>query len=77
MQVTVRAFANAADSLGWRELLAECAAHQSPREIINTLTPGFAPGVWRVAVDCEYHSWDEAIGATAQEIAIIPPVSGG
>ncbi len=77
MQVTVLAFANAADSLGFRELLADCMAHQSPREILCTLAPGFDPGAWRVAVDCEYDSWDEAIGATAQEIAIIPPVSGG
>ncbi|MEK0449966.1 MAG: hypothetical protein RL088_2234 [Verrucomicrobiota bacterium] len=77
MQVTVLAFANAADALGWRELLADCTAHQSPREIVATLAPGFDPGIWRVAVDCEYHSWDESIGASAQEIAIIPPVSGG
>ena len=77
MQVRVLAFAHAADSLGGRDLLAECEAHHSPREVVATLAPGFEPGSWRVAVDCEYRAWDEAVGALAQEIAIIPPVSGG
>jgi molybdopterin converting factor small subunit len=30
----------------------------------------------RVAVDCEYHEWDAPIGPT-EEVALIPPVSGG
>jgi molybdopterin converting factor small subunit len=58
-------------------MLAECSPGQSPLEIVTSLAPGFSPGSWRVAVDCEYASWDEGIAATAQEIAIIPPVSGG
>jgi molybdopterin converting factor small subunit len=77
MQIRVLAFAKAADLLGWRELLAECTALQSPREIVATLSPGFDPGTWRVALDCEYCSWDEPIGALREELAIIPPVSGG
>ena len=77
MQIRVLAFAKAADVLGWRELLAECSPHQSPREIVAKMSPGFEPGCWRVALDCDYCSWDESIGAIAQELAIIPPVSGG
>ena len=34
-------------------------------------------GPARVAVDCEYCSWDDAIGPMAQELAVLPPVSGG
>ena len=77
MQITILAFANAADALGWRSVLAECTPAQSSREIVATVAPGFSPGSWRVAVDCDYRAWDEAVGALAQEIAIIPPVSGG
>ena len=33
-------------------------------------------GTCRVAIDLEYRAWDEPIG-NAQEMAIIPPVSGG
>lgn len=77
MQIRVLAFAIAADTLGWRELHADCDPLQTPREIVNTLSPGFSAGNWRVALDCEYCSWDEPVGALAQEIAIIPPVSGG
>jgi molybdopterin converting factor small subunit len=77
MQVKVLAFAHAADALGWRESLAECSPCSTPREIVSSVAPGFSPGSWRVAVDCDYRPWDEAVGALAQEIAIIPPVSGG
>ena len=71
------AFAQAAVQLGWRETLVDCAPTETPRELFNRLAPEFEPGAARVAVDCEYHSWDAAIGPVAQELAVIPPVSGG
>ena len=77
IQVKLLAFAQAADRLGWREMLAECAPDDTLRGIIGRNAPGFDFTSARVAVDCEYMSWDDAVGALAQEIAIIPPVSGG
>ena len=66
-----------ADRLGWREMLVECAPDETPRAIVERMAPGFDVTAARVAVDCEYMAWDDAVGALAQEIAIIPPVSGG
>ena len=77
IQVKLLAFAQAADRLGWREILAECAPDETLRGIVGRNAPGFDFTSVRVAVDCEYMSWDDAVGALAQEIAIIPPVSGG
>jgi len=77
IQVKILAFAQAADRLGWREMLAECAPDESPRAIVERIAPGFDFEWARVAVDCEYMPWDDAVGAVAQEIAILPPVSGG
>ena len=77
MQVKLLAFASAAHALGWREMLAECAASDSPRAVFASVAPGFDPCCARAAVDCEYHSWDEPIGMAAQELAILPAVSGG
>ena len=77
IQVKLLAFAQAATQLGWREMLAECAPSDTPRELFARLFPGFEPGAARVAVNCEYQSWDDAIGPTAGELAVLPPVSGG
>jgi molybdopterin converting factor small subunit len=77
IQVKLLAFATAATHLGWREILAECSPDETLRELFQRIAPGFELGSARVAVDSEYCSWDDAIGPTAQEVAIIPPVSGG
>jgi molybdopterin converting factor small subunit len=77
MQVKVLAFAIASDTLGWREMIVNCTPSQSPLEIISALSPEISTKNWRVAVDCNYHAWNKAIGPLAKEIAIIPPVSGG
>lgn len=77
MQIKLLAFATAAQQFGWREMLAECSERETPRELFTRLIPGFHPGTARVAVDCDYRSWDEPIGALAQELAVLPPVSGG
>ena len=77
IHVRLLAFAQAADRLGWREMLVECAPDETLRAIVERHAPGFDPASARVAVDCEYMAWDDAVGALAQEVAILPPVSGG
>ena len=77
ISVKLLAFAQAADRLGWRDMLVDCAPHETPREIVARIAPGFDPGTVRVAVDCEYSTWDDAVGPFAQELALLPPVSGG
>ena len=77
IHVKLLAFAQAADRLGWREMLVECAPGETLRAIVERNAPGLDLNSTRVAVDCEYLPWDDAVGALAQEIAILPPVSGG
>ena len=76
MHVKLLAFAQAADSLGFRERLVECEPHDSPRAILERIARDFSTENLRVAVDEEYAEWDREIGS-AREIALIPPVSGG
>ena len=76
MQVTLFAFAQARDRLGFRERAVECAPAETPRAVLARVAPGFDVAALRVAVDAEYHDWDAPIGE-ATEIALIPPVSGG
>lgn len=76
MQIKLLAFAQARDQLGFDEREVECKPLDTPREIVQRLAPNAALAMMRVAVDCEYRGWDEAVG-TARELAIIPPVSGG
>jgi hypothetical protein len=58
-------------------MLVECSPGEPLRDVVERIAPGFHFAGARVAVDCEYAAWDDAVGALAQEIAIIPPVSGG
>ena len=76
VQVRLLAFAQAADQIGTREQLVECAPADTPRAIVLRLAPQAAPDTMRVALDEEYADWDAPIG-DAREIALIPPVSGG
>ena len=76
MSVKLLAFAQAADRLGFRERLIECAPGDTPRTLLARLDPALDPASMRVAVDREYRDWDTPIGS-ATEIALIPPVSGG
>jgi molybdopterin converting factor small subunit len=76
VQVTLLAFAQAHDQLGFRERAIECSADETPRSILARLAPQLEPKDMRVAVDREYCGWDDPIGE-ASEIALIPPVSGG
>jgi molybdopterin converting factor small subunit len=76
MSVKLLAFAQAADRLGFRERVIDCAPEETPRTILARLAPALDPAALRVAVDCEYAGWDSPIGQAA-EIALIPPVNGG
>jgi molybdopterin converting factor small subunit len=76
MQLTILAFAQAEERLGFRERVVDCSAADSPRAIVASVAPDFDGAAMRVAVDCEYHDWDAPVGP-ASELAIIPPVSGG
>lgn len=77
MQVKLLAFASAAAALGWRERIVECEAEETPAGILQRIAPGFDVGKSRVAVNQEYARWDSPVGGSAEEIAVIPPVSGG
>jgi len=77
IQIKLLAFAQSAIDLGWRETFAECEPTDTPRALFERIAPAFDPGTARVAIDCEYSSWDDAIGSVAQELAVLPPVSGG
>lgn len=76
MPLTVLAFAQARDQLGFAERVIDCAPTDTPREILTRLAPVAALTQMRVALDHEYATWDAPVG-TAREMAIIPPVSGG
>jgi len=74
--LTILAFAQARDTFGFAERVAACAAEDTPRIVLQRVAPGVSLEHLRVALDCEYVTWDTPIGAAA-ELAIIPPVSGG
>lgn len=76
MRLKVLAFAQLPAQLGFRERVVECAESETPRVLLQRLAPAVDLATVRVAIDEEYRSWDEPIGA-ARELALIPPVSGG
>jgi len=77
MNVKILTFAQTRTQLGFSELTVDCAATETPRQILRRVAPQFDPGkTIRVAVDQEYADWDQPVGE-AFELALIPPVSGG
>ena len=77
MRLKVLAFAQARDQLGFDERIVECQPSDTARMILEKAAPDLnLVSSMRVAVDCEYRSWDEPVGE-AKELALIPPVSGG
>jgi molybdopterin synthase sulfur carrier subunit len=76
MQITLLAFAHAREHLGFAERVVECQPEESPRQILARIAPTLDVTTLRVAVALEYADWDAPIGA-ANEMALIPPVSGG
>ncbi len=76
MNLTILVFAQARDAFGFAERAVPCAPEETPREVLQRVSPGVSLEHLRVALDCEYVTWDTPIGEAA-ELAIIPPVSGG
>ena len=81
MNVTVRTFATLRDHLGGSERQFEIQRPQTAREIFFSLFSDrataelFLPST-RFAVNCEYVP-PETLVSDGDEIAFIPPVSGG
>jgi molybdopterin synthase sulfur carrier subunit len=76
VNLTILVFAQARDSFGFAERVVVCAPEETPRALLHRLAPGVSQEHLRVALDCEYVTWDTPVGEAA-ELAIIPPVSGG
>jgi len=77
LKIVLFTFASARDELGFARCETECLPEESPRGIFARVAPAWSPppGV-RVALDNEFAEWDQPVGE-AQELAVIPPVSGG
>lgn len=77
MQIKVLAFAHARLALGFSERIVEASQEESPRAIVQRIDAKYLPDTsTRVAVNQIFANWDAPIGA-ADELAIIPMVSGG
>jgi molybdopterin synthase sulfur carrier subunit len=76
VEITLLTFAQARETFGFGSRTVPCAQEDTPRAIVSRLVPKAELTHLRVALDCEYVTWDTPIGS-ARELAIIPPVSGG
>ena len=76
MTLTILAFAQARDLFGFGSREIEFDPAETPRSLLLRLRPDADLSQWRVALDCEFTTWDAPLGS-ARELAIIPPVSGG
>ena len=76
MSITVLAFAQSRDTFGFSTKEVPCRPEDTPRSLLLRLRQDANVQDWRVALDCEFATWDTPLGS-AKELAIIPPVSGG
>jgi molybdopterin converting factor small subunit len=77
MKVTLLAWAQAKNILGFDQTEVEFDPTDTPRQILERCSSQVVQlSFCRIAVNQTIHGWDEAVG-DAKEIAIIPPVSGG
>lgn len=78
MEITILAFAQARDHLGFSERQMAARDGATADEVLASLdaTLREALPTMRVAVDEVYASWDTPLG-DGQTLALIPPVSGG
>lgn len=76
MRLTILAFAQIRDQLGFQEQEVEFTEGETPRQIMTRVAPDMDWSHIRVAVDCEYVEWDSPLNSS-RELALIPPVSGG
>ena len=81
MRVTVRVFARLRDIVGTGELTREVGADATVRTVWNALVAEFPAAAsyersLSVAVNADYARMDRAL-ADGDEVAFLPPVSGG
>jgi molybdopterin synthase sulfur carrier subunit len=76
MSIIVLAFAQSQDLFGFSSRELPCDPADTPRSLLLRLCPDADLSQLRVALDCEFATWDTPLGS-ARELAIIPPVSGG
>lgn len=81
MLVTVRLFAILAEIAGGREIELSVPKDATGRDVLDALVRRFPPmreleGVLRLALNQEYAAWESPV-SPRDEIALIPPVSGG
>lgn len=76
MPITVLAFAQSQDAFGFSSRELPCSPEDTPRTLLRRVKPDADLSLLRVALDCEFSTWDTPLGE-AKELAIIPPVSGG
>ena len=76
MQIRLLAFSYLQRQLGFAEQTVDCLESETPRALLHRLAPDLDLSGVRVALDEEYADWDAPLG-TAQELELIPPVSGG
>ena len=76
MSITVLAFAQSQDTFGFSSRELPCSPEDTPRTLLLRVKPDADLSLLRVALDCEFSTWDTPLGE-AKELAIIPPVSGG
>ena len=76
MEISIFAFAGASDSFGFKNRSIPCIPEDTPLSIVQRLAPEVCLDSLRVALDCEFVTWETPLG-NAKELAIIPPVSGG
>lgn len=76
MEITLLAFATSSDAFGFSSKVVYCSADDTPFTLVQRIAPQVNIASLRVALDCEFATWDTPIGG-ARELAFIPPVSGG
>ena len=76
MEITLLAFASASDAFGFKSRQVDCDPADTPLSIVRRIAPGVNLDSLRVALDCEFTTWETPVG-NARELAFIPPVSGG
>jgi sulfur-carrier protein len=85
-QVRVRLFAGLREAMGWSEQLVELApaaggpnpAGATPHQLWRQLglQPAHPPAGVRVAINQQFATWDASLAA-GDELAFLPPISGG
>ncbi|GAA5129942.1 MoaD/ThiS family protein [Luteolibacter yonseiensis] len=76
MEISLLAFASSSDAFGFTSRQVSCDPDDTPLTIVRRIAPQVDIGSLRVALDCEFTTWDTPV-RDARELAFIPPVSGG